>query len=516
MLISNGTIIAFSVVGGVGTFSSSVYYTIRAYRNKTGPTISPGKHMRDYSGHFEMDMLPAFVNLVTALQYLGETMETIENRFGFFSQYRYGSYMITCPLMVYELIHTIGAPYATTLFALTLFTIMTALFADCSPEPSSRWAWFTIGCLLNTLFCVMMSKVVAHAHKLNEGMCSDKAAMENVKRLGYDAENFPKGILRLKTPMDEKKGYIDVAFGLMFFLWPIFPLMFCLEYTGCVDKSVTQVVFAVTDLVIKTAHSFCLDQYKDGLRQTVFSYGFLDNSVLYELNIWDDSHDIYSQLKGLSRAMYGDMLVGNKGQLSDVSKTNLDYNSMLIANRVNRKVDSYTDYESFKEEESRPVSRTISPKAQGSSLRRLSISSHDLSRVVPEPQLNILGTPPSTQRDIHFTPPSASRELRFAPQPPIYEPSASREYRSNLQQLQYQPSYSREYSNMPQQQQPIQYQQQQTQPIQPQQPMQYQQQQPQQQTQPIQPMQSRHKIVPSHDINTKVEISQQEQGFVWH
>ena len=151
MIINNGTIIAFSVVGGVGTFSSSVYYTIRAYRNKTGPTISPGKHMRDYSGHFEMDMLPAFVNLVTALQYLGETMETIENRFGFFSQYRYGSYMITCPLMVYELIHTIGAPYATTLFALTLFTIMTALFADCAPEPSSRWAWFTIGCLLNTL-----------------------------------------------------------------------------------------------------------------------------------------------------------------------------------------------------------------------------------------------------------------------------------------------------------------------------------------------------------------------------
>ena len=491
MLISNNTIIAFSVVGGSGTFASSIYYTIRAYYNKTGPTIAPGKYMRDYSGHFEIDMLPAFVNLITSLQYLGETMETVENRFGFFNQYRYGSYILTCPLMVYELIHTIGAPYATTMFTLTFFTIVTALFADCAPEPASRWAWFAIGCILNILFCVMLSKVVAHAHKLNEGLCSDKAAMDNVKRLGYDAENFPKGILQIKTPMDEKRGYIDFAFGLMFFLWPIFPLMFCLEYTGYIDRSVSQVVFAVTDLVIKTSHSFCLDQYKYGLRQTVFSYGFLDNSVLYELNIWDETHDIYSQLKGLSRAMYGDMLVGKKGELTDVSKTNLDYNSMLIANRVNKNVESYSDSGSFKEEEQRSPSKTMSLKSQGGSLRRLSISSSDLSKVAPEPRP--IETPPLTQRELRFTPPSAVRDLQFASQ-------------------QYKQSSSREYRFTPQQQPPIQqYQQSQQPPIQ-----QYQQsQQPpiQQYQQPQQPPIQQYQQPQQPPIQ---QPQQQEYGLIWH
>jgi hypothetical protein len=40
--------------------------------------------------------MPVFVNLVTALGYLGDICETTDNRFGFFSQYRYFTYAITC------------------------------------------------------------------------------------------------------------------------------------------------------------------------------------------------------------------------------------------------------------------------------------------------------------------------------------------------------------------------------------------------------------------------------------
>ncbi len=362
--MSNNTVIAFSIIGGSGTFASAIYYTVRAYRNKTGPMISANKYMPDYSGHFEMDMLPVFVNLITTIQYIGESLETFQNRYGFFSQYRYGSYLITCPLMVYETVHTIGAPYATTMFSLTLVTIMTAIFADLAPDAAQRWTWFTFGCVLNTQFCAMLLKIVKHAHRLNDGLCSDKQMKDTVKNLGYDVEKFPRGILRMRTPMDEKRIFIDGVFALMFFLWPVFPIMFVLEYNGVVDRNMTQIVFALTDLVIKTSHSFCLDQYKQGLRHTVFSYGFLDTSILYELHIWDTTTDVYTQLKALSRSMYGDLLVGKKGQLTDIESAGIDYQSMLTANRLNRKVDEYSD-DSSSEPKSQTLTRMMSSPKVG-------------------------------------------------------------------------------------------------------------------------------------------------------
>ena len=343
--MSNTIVIAVSIIGGIGTFGTSVYYAVRAYCNKTGPAIQPGKYMTNYSGHFEMDMLPAFVNLITSVQYLGETMETIETRLGFFNTYRYGSYLLTCPLMVYELIHTIGAPYAITMLTLTFFTLVTALFADLSPTVNMRWIWFAFGCVLNIWFFIMLLKVVSHAQRLNRGLCSDTQMNAAIKNLGISIDQFPKGLLKVQTPMSNKEQYINYAFGLMFILWPIFPLMFCLEYSGLTDRNITQIVFAITDLVIKTNHSYYVDQYKQGLRNIIVAYGFLDTSILYELNIWDEKHDVYSQLKGLSRSMYGDLLVSKTGNIVNHSNAGLDYHNMLVANRTNHNVDEYSEYE---------------------------------------------------------------------------------------------------------------------------------------------------------------------------
>lgn len=172
--MSNNIAIVFSIICASGTFTSAIYYTIRACRNKTGPVINANKYMPDYSGHFEIDMLPVFVNLITTIQYIGEIVETFENRFGFFNKYRYGSYLLTCPLMIYETIQTIGAPYSITMFTLTFITITCALFADVAEDVISRWVWFGFGCILSVLFCTMMLKVVKHAHRLNDGLCSDK------------------------------------------------------------------------------------------------------------------------------------------------------------------------------------------------------------------------------------------------------------------------------------------------------------------------------------------------------
>jgi len=354
MTLDTNTVIAFSIVGFLGTFLNSLYYGVRAYMNKTGPKINgSSKHMQNYSGHFEMDMLPMFVNLVTSLQYLGEILETYEHRFGFFNQYRYSSYLLTCPLMVYELCYTIGAPYRTSMTALTFFTIITALFADTSPTVTTRWTWFGIGCWLNIMFFTMLFKIKNHATTLNNLICSDKHIKRNLQRQ-FDLQEFPAGILQIRTPMDDKTKYIEYAFYLMFFLWPVFPIMFCIEYTGYIHRNDTQVVFAVTDLVIKSMHSYCLDMYKHGLCETLVPYGFLDTSILYDLELTNKNLDFYSQLKALSRSIYGDQIVGKRGELKELENVGLDYQHMLVAGRLNQKIDDWseTDIESMKVESS--------------------------------------------------------------------------------------------------------------------------------------------------------------------
>jgi hypothetical protein len=146
-------------IGGAGTFYAAMYYFIRAYRSQTGPKLG-GTYMKDFSGHFEMDMLPAFTNLFTAFQYLGETLEDVQGDYmGFFNTYRFGSYLFTCPLMVYEIIHTIGSPYGVSMFTMTFVTIMVALFADIAETELMRWTWFAFGMSLNIGFFLMLWKI---------------------------------------------------------------------------------------------------------------------------------------------------------------------------------------------------------------------------------------------------------------------------------------------------------------------------------------------------------------------
>lgn len=157
----------------------------------------------------------------------------------------------------------------------------------------------------------------------------------DLKGMEHADDVLPTGMLRIETPMDRAQNYINSAFYLMFLIWPLFPLFFVLEQAGAVDRNGTQVAYALADLLCKTLHSFFLDEYKQGLRQTVFAYGFLDTQILHEIEI-DDDRNIYSQLKDLSRATYGNLLTSNKEKRPS---SGVDFQSMLVANRRNQAVD---------------------------------------------------------------------------------------------------------------------------------------------------------------------------------
>lgn len=307
--------------------------------NQTGPTRQ-GKHMKNYSGRFETDCLPVFVNLVTALQYLGETMEESKGEYGFFNHYRFGSYLITCPLMIWELVDTIGAPYSVSMTALTLVTLTCALMADISQTGEERWAWFSFGGILYCCLAFQIYKSMLYANRLNAGLCNQLEDMNNdLKGMEHADDILPTGMLRIETPMDKAQNYITGAFCLMFVIWPLFPLFFVLEQAGAVDRNGTQVVYALADLICKTVHSYFLDEYKQGLRQTVFAYGFLDTQILHEIEI-DDDRNVYSQLKDLSRATYGNLLSGAGKDKRPASGGGVDFQSMLVANRRNQAVEA--------------------------------------------------------------------------------------------------------------------------------------------------------------------------------
>ena len=82
--VSTDTVIGFAVVGCVGTFSTAVYCLGNAVCNRTGP-MKDDKHMKDYSGRFEIDILPVFINSMTCIFYLGEALEEYNGEFGFFN-----------------------------------------------------------------------------------------------------------------------------------------------------------------------------------------------------------------------------------------------------------------------------------------------------------------------------------------------------------------------------------------------------------------------------------------------
>ena len=330
-VITTNTVIGFAVTGCIGTLSATIYYLFNAITNRTGPT-KEGQHMKDYSGRFESDLLPIFINGVTAIWYLGECLEESNNRFGFFNRYRYGGYLVTCPLMMFELVSTIGAPYPVTMSALTLLSLLCALFSDLSFDDDEVWLWFSLGTAIFIVLAFMLRNTHVYANKLNSELCGQLETMNNELKLMERRDDIvPAGMLKILTPMDIAKRYIDGAFYIMWILWPVFPLAFVLEKALLIDRNESQVIYSTADLLCKTLHSICLDHYKGGLRQTIFSYGFLDTGVLTEIDIWA-SEPVYAQLRTLSTDTYGKQVINDDGTTVRPS-AGLDFHTLLVANQ---------------------------------------------------------------------------------------------------------------------------------------------------------------------------------------
>lgn len=339
--VSTDTVVGFAIVGCVGTFTTAAYCLGNAICNKTGP-VKDDRHMKDYSGRFEIDILPVIINGVTCIFYLGEALEEYKGDFGFFNKYRYVAYLGTCPLMMFELVTTIGAPYPITMSAVTFMSLVSALFADLAEDDNGTWAWFSLGTLFFLLLAFLLYNTHNYAIRLNLELCGQLETMNNeLKSMQNDDHILPTGMLCILTPMDIARRYIEGAFYLMWILWPLFPLTFILEKSFIIDRNESQVIYSTADLVCKTLHSFFLDNYKHGLRQTIFSYGFLDSNVLTEIDIWSDE-SVYLQLKKLSIDTYGTQFTDENGKTIRPS-SKLDFHSLLVANQRNHTVSGETD-----------------------------------------------------------------------------------------------------------------------------------------------------------------------------
>jgi len=334
--VSTDTVVGFAIVGCIGTFCTTIYCLGSAILNRTGPT-KDDKHMKDYSGRFEIDILPIIINSITCIFYLGEALEEYNGEFGFFNKYRYVAYLGTCPLMMFELVTTIGAPYAVTMATMTFMSLLCALFSDLSEIDNTIWSWFSLGTIFFLILAYFLFNTHRYSIRLNTELCGQLETMNNeLKSMQNNNDILPTGMLCILTPMDIARRYIEGAFYLMWLLWPLFPITFVLEKTFIIDRNESQVIYSTADLVCKTLHSFFLDNYKYGLRQTIFSYGFLDSNVLNEIDIWSDE-SVYLQLKTLSIDTYGTQFTDEEGKTIRPN-TKLDFHSLLVANQRNHTV----------------------------------------------------------------------------------------------------------------------------------------------------------------------------------
>ena len=292
MMVSNSVVLGFQMFTACCAFLTAVFFCRRAYTNGTGPVLSNGRRMPQFSGRFELDLtVPVFVNMLGTLTYVGRFCETAGKRYGGpFSQYRFLLYAIIHPLTMYDVLNTVGSPYSLFSTLLTFFVMLLAQIADLAESTRDFWTWFTILILIHVMRQVFVERTIRmYLQKLNSSLHGHQST-------GTTA----------RTPMDDKKVFIKVVFAVapvvMGPLVGVFPLF--LERFGVVDRSVTFVALSILDLYGISVRSLLVDQYKQGLRQTLFSYGFLDTtSVLAELDLWDEENDVASQLKARSKRM---------------------------------------------------------------------------------------------------------------------------------------------------------------------------------------------------------------------
>lgn len=251
---------------------------------------------RWYAGYHEEYNISLLVNMFAMIAYFGKIVsDTLGHNYvnvGPFilglGNYRYADYMLTCPLLAYDLLSQVRGPYKMTGGAVIFAVLMTGAVANFYPGDELRAgaiAWFVFGCVL---------------------YCGAYALFITVVRAQYER------LMALAQGTEAKKALLPLRLAVytFFTIWIVFPLVWILgtQGLGLISDEVQEVLHCLCDIVAKSFYGFALARYRSYFDKKLFKLleelGFDGEEELQNLEKdLKEIHGVSSQIGYASGAM---------------------------------------------------------------------------------------------------------------------------------------------------------------------------------------------------------------------
>jgi len=210
----------------------------------------PGRKERWYAGYHEDYNISLYVNLFAMIAYFGKVVaDSVGHNYNNvgplvigLGNYRYADYMLTCPLLAYDLMAQVRAPYKVTGAVLIFCVLLTGTATNYYPGDEMKagsYAWFVFGCFLYIIAYYLFYTIV---------------------RIQY------RRLLNLAATTDAKKSFMPLKLALytFFSIWVVFPIVWILGHQGLniLSNDAQECLHCACDLTAKSFYGFALAKYR--------------------------------------------------------------------------------------------------------------------------------------------------------------------------------------------------------------------------------------------------------------
>mmetsp|Transcript_62584 Transcript_62584/g.147177 ORF Transcript_62584/g.147177 Transcript_62584/m.147177 type:complete len:422 (+) Transcript_62584:99-1364(+) len=210
----------------------------------------PGGKELYFAGYHEEYNISLYVNLFAMIAYFGkvvaDSMGHNYNNVGpmiiGLGNYRYADYMLTCPLLAWDLMAQVRAPYKITGAILIFCVLLSGAATNFYPGEQMKQgaiAWFCFGCFLYAAAYYLFFSIVKKQYSR---------------------------LVALSANTEAKKAFMPLKLALytFFSIWVVFPIVWILGYHGLniLTNDAQECLHCTCDLIAKSFYGFALAKYR--------------------------------------------------------------------------------------------------------------------------------------------------------------------------------------------------------------------------------------------------------------
>jgi len=220
----------------------------------------PSKKAHFYAGYQEEQNLALFVNFFAMVSYYGKVVsDTLGHNFTDvgpfilgFGNYRYADYMLTCPMLVYDLLYQLRAPFRVSLSAIIFAILLSGVIAEVYTlgDPRLRggaYAWYGFGLFWFCCAYVAVMTIVARQYARLAELAKNTGAVKSLSTLKFAVFTFSM-------------------------LWILFPLTWavCPRGLNWIDDNMTEVMHCLCDIIAKSCYGWALARFRKVYDEELF------------------------------------------------------------------------------------------------------------------------------------------------------------------------------------------------------------------------------------------------------